>query len=148
MAKPVTEQQYNWIKHLIQKHPTLSLKELGKLSGYSPRTICVANTTDNFAQYKEKVRKYNHKGKTNETPTDETHDSVEVCQTQIEDFPEILENLSPCSSMDEMLDRLNKAAEIMTQAVKTIAENVGRAFDHAAAEIKAFQESMREEGRK
>ena len=88
MAKPVTEQQYNWIKHLIQKHPTLSLKELGKLSGYSPRTICVANTTDNFAQYKEKVRKYNHKGKTNETPTDEPHDSVEVCQTQIEDLPE------------------------------------------------------------
>lgn len=55
--------------------------------------------------------------------------------------------LTPCKSMDEALDRMNKAAEIMLQGAKAIAENVGPAFDHAVAEIKAYQESMREEGR-
>lgn len=91
MAKHVTEQQYNGIKRLIQKHPSLNLKELSKLSGFSPRTVCLANTTDNFAQYKEKIRKWNHKGKTNEIPTDESHVSVDACQTQIEQIEDLPE---------------------------------------------------------
>lgn len=59
--KRFTEEQFNALKKMIQKHPTLTQKEISKLFGTSERTVSLVNTSENFDRYKEKVRSWNHK---------------------------------------------------------------------------------------
>lgn len=90
--KRFTEEEFNALKELIQKHKTLTQKEISKLFGTSERTVSLTNTSENFDQYKEKVRSWNHKKPSDEDlqidPGDQLFDANDLLSAIKDQTPE------------------------------------------------------------
>lgn len=109
-----TEEQFNELKNLIKKHPTLSQKEISKIMGFSVRTVSMANTSDNFEMYLKKVRSYyKNKKQSDEDAQIDPGDQL----PDVNDLLSAIQNQTPeqkiVEALFEIADKFNQIASLI-----------------------------------